>query len=416
MAERPDKPIHTFEAGTLHISDPEGQIAVHAWPDPFARKRLWHNKWKPYVPEFRLVKPYRRSKRKTAALNDPNQLMLGIDCPQSPRTVTALDGKRKAFDSLRFSLPKELAKGVESFRNHQWWMIVMASILESPALDLLKSNPILAYMLANNLSFQRMLLDDERRGRALKLVCLKQRELLRKFKYPDSQRMVSIIRKMKPQSIDLEALLELRRAIGDESVEKHLLHLPTINCGTLSLVTNPELATTYTTKLLREISESRREDYYPFTAQMIDEISYMFRLARPGTSVPVFRSLAKVQQCHDEISVDFLRVSSTKLKYCKIPRPPLPGTDSIIPLSSISQLKKEGSDQRNCVGSYARRVSKRKTYIYKVLAPERATLAIVKTSGGTWRIGELRCAGNTDVKAQTRKAVQACLASHSMAV
>jgi len=293
-------------------------------------------------------------------------------------------------------------------------MIVMVSLLESPALDLLKSNPILAYMLANNRSYQEMLLDEEGRGRALKLVCLKQRELLRKFKYPDSQRMVSIIRKMKPQSIDLEALLELRRAIGYEDVEKHLLHIPAINSGTLSLITNPNLAGTYNTKLLREISESRREDYYPFTSQMIDEISYMFRLARPKTSVPVFSSVARVQQCHDEVAVDFLRVSSTKLKYCKIPRPPLRGTEAIVPLTTIPQLRKEGHDQRNCVGSYARRVSQRRTYIYKVLAPERATLAIVMTSGGTWRIGELRCAGNADVKARTRGAVQAWLASHSI--
>jgi len=124
--------------------------------------------------------------------------------------------------------------------------------------------------------------------------------------------------------------------------------------------------------------------------------------------------VAKVQQSHDEVAVDFLRVSSTKLKHCKIPRPPLRGTESVIPLTTIPQLKKEGDDQRNCVGSYARRVPQRGTYIYKVLAVERATLAIVKTSGGTWRMGELRRAGNMEVKSQTRKAVQAWLASHSI--
>lgn len=414
MAQRPDKPIHSFKDGTLYISDRRGQIAIHAWPNPHAKKRLWHNKWKSYVPEFRLVKPYRPRKRKAAVRDNPDQLTLGIDCPQRPRRVTAAQGKRKAFNSFRFALPKELARGIEDFRNHQWWMIVMASLLESPALDLLKSNPILAYMLANNRSYQVMMTDKERRGRALEIVCMKQRELLGKFKYPDSKRMVSIIRKIRHQSVSPEYLRALKRTIRDGNVEKSLLHLPAINCGILSLVTNPELAGTYRTKLLHELSESRREDYYPFTAQMIDEIHYMFRLARPGTPAPIFGSVAKVQQCHDEVAVDFLRVSSTKLKYCKIPRPPLPGTDSIVPLTTILQLKKEGQDQRNCVGSYARRVSQRETYIYKVLAPERATLAIVRTSGGTWRVGELRCAGNTDVRAQTRKAVQAWLASHSV--
>ena len=416
MAERPDKPIHSFKDGTLYISNAEGQIAVHAWPDPYAKKRLWHNKWKPYVPEFRLVKPYRPSRRKAAALDNPDQLTLGIDCPQRPRRVTAAEGKRKAFDSFRFALPKELARGIEDFRNHQWWMIVMASLLESPALDLLNSTPILAYMLANNRSYQEMMQNEERRCRALEIVCMKQRELLGKFKYPDSKRMVSIIRKIKPQSVSPEDLRALKRTIRDENVEKSLLHLPAINCGILALATNPELTGTYNSKLLQEISESRREDYYPFTAQLIDEIKYMFGVARPGTPTPLFRSVARAQQCHDEVAVDFLRVSSTKLKYCKIPRPPLPGTESIVPLTTIPQLKEEGQDQRNCVGSYARRVSQRATYIYKVLAPERATLAIVRTSGGTWRTGELRCAGNTEVKAQTRKTVQAWLANHSISV
>ena len=414
MAEQSDKPRHSFSDGTLYIADAKGQIGVHAWDTPYAQRRLWHNKWKRYVPEFRLVKPYRPSRRKVAALDNPDQLPLGIDCPQKPRRVTVAEGKRKAFDSFRFALPKELARGIEDFRNHQWWMIVMVSLLESPALDLLKSNPILAYMLANNRSYQEMLLDKARRARALKLVCLKQRELLGKFTYPNSQRMVSIIRKIRPQSVDPEALWALNSTIKDEEVEKALLHLSTINGGVLSLVSSPALNGTYSGKLLREISESRREDYYPFTSQMMDEINYMFRLARPGTPTPVFRSLARVQQCHDEVAVDFLRVSSTKLKYCRIPRPPLPGTDSIVPLTSIPQLKTEGKNQRNCVGSYAHRISHRKTYIYKVLAPERATLSIVKTSGGTWRIGELRCAGNTEVKVQTRKAVQVWLSSHSI--
>jgi len=80
-------------------------------------------------------------------------------------------------------------------------------------------------------------------------------------------------------------------------------------------------------------------------------------------------------------------------------------TVGIVPLRTPDELLAEGEQQRNCVATYASRVQARKTYIYRVLHPERATLAIVRGPSGTWRRGELLAARNSPVRPETEAAV-----------
>ena len=69
---------------------------------------------------------------------------------------------------------------------------------------------------------------------------------------------------------------------------------------------------------------------------------------------------------------------------------------------------------RNCVAGYAPRVENRRAYVYRVLRPERATLALTRATSRSWKIGELYLAGNVDVAAQTRSAVTTWLASRAL--
>ena len=76
-------------------------------------------------------------------------------------------------------------------------------------------------------------------------------------------------------------------------------------------------------------------------------------------------------------------------------------------------LVDEGEAQGNCVASYAPRVRDGRTFIYRVLHPERATLSLVRTSPFTeWKIGELEGRYNTDTSQETEDFVQAWLDRH----
>ena len=72
-------------------------------------------------------------------------------------------------------------------------------------------------------------------------------------------------------------------------------------------------------------------------------------------------------------------------------------------------LVEEGRLQKNCVAGYVRRVAHGNEFIYRVLAPERATLQVVQGRRG-WRIGQLSGPENQPVSASTRVAVQNWLA------
>jgi hypothetical protein len=97
-----------------------------------------------------------------------------------------------------------------------------------------------------------------------------------------------------------------------------------------------------------------------------------------------------------------------------LPRPPLKGTSTIVPIESVAMLTEEGRQEGNCVGSYASRVKQRRLFIYRVLAPSRATLSIVRRSGA-WTIDRLLGANNQPVPVATRQAVEAWLKSATLA-
>jgi hypothetical protein len=56
------------------------------------------------------------------------------------------------------------------------------------------------------------------------------------------------------------------------------------------------------------------------------------------------------------------------------------------------------------------------TYIYRITAPERATLAIIRSSDGCWYRSELKARRNASVYAETARAVDIWLASHRVSV
>jgi hypothetical protein len=145
-----------------------------------------------------------------------------------------------------------------------------------------------------------------------------------------------------------------------------------------------------------------------------------------------YPSIAAVRQSHETLTAEHQRMleerrrqraevgrprpPEPKKEREESPLPPLPGTEDIIPLTSAAQRMEEGRIQRNCVDSYARRVKSGGIYVYKVLRPERATLAIKRSSWHSWTVAELEAAGNRRVRSFTRLAVEHWLGMHSLSI
>jgi hypothetical protein len=124
------------------------------------------------------------------------------------------------------------------------------------------------------------------------------------------------------------------------------------------------------------------------------------RIVRPPVVIPV--------------PADLLR-----LKALVFPPPPIPGTPSIVPLGSFIDFEDEATAQVNCVGqsgAYADRVMMGELYVYRVLAPHRHTLSIVKRGSNCWQVGELRRAGNKVATQDTWIAVQSWLDANQISL
>lgn len=84
---------------------------------------------------------------------------------------------------------------------------------------------------------------------------------------------------------------------------------------------------------------------------------------------------------------------------------PVPGTEFIVPLTSSEELLQEGEEQDNCVAGYSQAVIRGSCYIYRLLAPERATMSLVKDQE-SWGLREMSLRGNCPVSQATTAAVE----------
>ena len=153
---------------------------------------------------------------------------------------------------------------------------------------------------------------------------------------------------------------------------------------------------------------------YPDQAAMMGEIREIGRLWRDisglgdllnmdsGTSLNRCDSMESLQNLHDQWTRTFNQMkSSVNDSQVLFPPAPIKGNQSIVQILNLEELKEEGRKMHHCVGSYSRKVIEGRSYIFKVLQPERATLEI-KISGKDIRIVQFKCAYN---KAPSENAV-----------
>ena len=403
-------PGYRFKDGKLMIFSEKEVMLISGWDKPSAVSKTG-DYWEPFVPEFRLVAPYRRAAKassKKAAKSKPapaetGQMDFGlldelptVKKPSVCKPPSLAKQRKSAFDSFRFSLPKEVAKVLEGFRSHQWHLLLLLAH-DKQVLDIATANPVLAYAVADwYADYPKSLLDFGK---------MPQRNLLKLLKLPDSAALVKLFRKIPPASIDPRMWKPLLQALGrpDGTTAKWLAHVPAINLGVMELILTPQIRSAVTPRLLEEAASDPKEKYRATIASLLsDTMAMKTELAdeRPLTNLT---SLARLQEIHESVSSEFRKLEKLRGAHGSLPLPPLPGVkDRIVPLLSQSELMAEGREQKNCVAGYVARVAAGSHYVYRVLHPSRATLSIIRQSDGNWVIGELEASCNRSVDLATR--------------
>jgi len=125
------------------------------------------------------------------------------------------------------------------------------------------------------------------------------------------------------------------------------------------------------------------------------------------------RSVAALRQLHDRWAdivnrgAEERRRSAYLERYGGLgfPQPPLSGNESIVPITTIDELAAEGREMKHCVLAHAPAIFEGRAYVYRVLAPERATLELTLEGPAAVTLAELRGSGNADVSDETRQCV-----------
>ena len=416
MAEAaPYRPGWQFKDGKLLMFGKGGVTVLRGWPQPMAWRRRGGGPWRHVRPSLNMgeieftasgeqLRLVERRIREEMRLAEAGQLELLLVPEEKQRVLRGLETRQRAAQDFLETVPEAVRAAVARFRSRQWH--VLALLARCPgADDLLESCPALGYALASNWVFHEPAVKRPLRA-ARRLVRLPRPVALQWLGFPGTRSAARRMATIAPREVTIAMLLDLRRALHDPAARELLGHLPTLRHDVIRLVQTPELRPYISPRLLHEwIAAPRAWRGARLYVTIRDTLAMA---GQAGARVPRFLSLDQVTRHHNELTD---RTNLGSLAYyldLELPPPPIPGTETIAPLTVPAAVVEEGRLMHHCGASYVPRIARGHSYLYRVLAPERATLEVRMGRRG-WELAQIQGLGNARVAWSTRAAVEAWL-------
>lgn len=298
------------------------------------------------------------------------------------------------------TIPTPIRQAVSVFHERHWQLLTWISSGGPAAEQLLNANPALAFAVACGAD----LIVREAPIRFLEKLPLMayhgQLELLARLGFPATERVRRIMRKVVPPAVNLERVRKLRELLQDDNIVNRLAHTPALNDAVLTLLENGTFATV-NNATLRQLACAKDDDANDVARRLAEAIQ-LWALVRPTTPLRQFNRVERIREVHAEVSHDATRVRRNVRTF---PPPPVSGTSQIIHIDSMAMLVEESRLQSNCVDTYAQSIRNSTMAVYRVLAPQRCTLAL-RWRRGRWVIDELKGTANSAASTDTRDAVK----------
>jgi hypothetical protein len=335
--------------------------------------------WQPFIPEVDI-----------ASLEEAAVRPGGTPSPRWRRRVAV----------CRFLIerwPQEARDTVRVFPGAQWQLLQLVNLGGAPGLELLRSNPALGYLAAT--------------AGAAGQLGLRRRSLAALFGFPETEHAVRLLRKVHAAWISSELLEHLRAAMVEQrDAEAVLTHLEHINPIALQVACDADLRASVAPACLARFSR------VPAPVSQCDLIARMRDLVGTARSralpPPRIRSLADLDRPPAATRVPARAPRPSQGKALTFPPPPLPDCAAagvrICAIDSQQDLAGESRVMDHCAGrdaSYARRVASGQLYFYRMLEPERLTIAIRPALQG-WTVEQIRGAHNREPRAASRMLVE----------
>lgn len=397
-------PGHAFRNGKLYVFSDSSVEVLRPWgPGAGAWRREPPSGWRGFYPDLRLDF-MRRTTRDVERALERIELWMPFDGPSADRWIPSryIRYRADAYRAFLGEIPDMPRRLVSRLGAGHWQSLQLLNRCGAVAGDLLASNPALALAVAARGLFDRSL---SRTRTARVLLRHRQRAVAGRLGFPGTEAMARLLRKIPPEAATITRLLDLRRAASDPATLCRLAHLRPLSSVVLRIATDPVLGRAVADGYLREVAATTRQAPPGATVWMLREVLELEERLGSCRSQP-FRTIAQLEARHAVIVGALASTPAALPAGQPFPPPPFSGASGIEPIGDTNGLVFEGHQMRHCVAAYARDALQGTRAFYRVLAPERATLSLLRTPEG-WKLGELRGPANTNVSPGTRRTVLA---------
>lgn len=272
------------------------------------------------------------------------------------------------------TIPPAYYDVVCTYSNSHWEILKAISQYDKLLIDLIQSNPVLAYILINIDKFNKSYSLYSDVSYIENLIKFKQKEILQIAFFGSSQRIVKIISKIEPKNITADLLIKLRLLLNinhenKEEIINYLSHIKIINYNLLlTIIKIPNILYYLSKNAIEELTSS--ENFQELLSEIVD----IKKLADRWGIKFKLNSLKKLES--KKIGI---KEKADELKNSKniFPLPPFDDSENIIAIRTVSELNSWSKRQSNCVRQYKEEIMKRRCYIYKVIHDfEEATLEL----------------------------------------
>jgi hypothetical protein len=419
---KPPKPNVAFKDGKLYVFASNRVSVLRGWPDMAAWTRsLAAPQWCRFRPHLDVsqgtvqrAKPRHRFRPVDRGGRIRPVLKLGTESASELDSSFAQQ-QRAALDQFLRSFPPPLMSTTSGFAARHWHLMSMAARCPG-AEDFLQEHPALAFGLASCWTFGAA-----SSGSAMRWIRstlpLRRRTIAARLGFPETDRTVRILGKVAPSACSVWALLGLRVQLSDPDAAKQMAHLAVLDLPVVACLCVPRLRRAITPSFLAELGNgSELTVERACVPGLLADFLLMQRQLDDSPSRPL-HSVSALVRAHDSAALGVKKAESRKLQAgltSPFPSPPLHGNSQIEPLSSTAAILEEAEEQENCVASKLGQIHGGAYYVYRMHAPERATLAL-ELCGGSWRLSEIAAARNRPVTSAAFVAAAAWLADAGIA-
>lgn len=304
--------------------------------------------------------------------------------------------------AYRDALPANVTSVLCRFRSLQCRLLyVIGQFPESK--EMAESASILFWLASN------MLGPAPTRADVRKLYTRRRVSILESFCGVSSRSHLKFLSKVREFSYLPEDLDLLRRMLLDDEFLKKVRHSRQINWPVLKLFFNQRYVMELACARSCLTAENCR-DAFRFLGKVcvyIRDIRMMCRTTHheyPEKEICAMTSAFQIKNLHDRIAGEINRKDRAAIiaRYGEdLPPSPLKGTKEIEHISKVGDLLDEGVEMKHCVGGYVDRVMGGDVFIYRVHAPERATMEVQRLPDGKFRIEQVKLWRNGKVSKET---------------